>query len=134
MNSVGDGSATNPSVNGCDTGARVGSEPECTLRAAIETANATPDGAITFHIPGDDVPVIAPEAALPAVEKSTSIDGTTQSAGSVRLDGGGALDQAFGLRDGSSSIEGFEIDGFETAVDISGGSKHRRWRATASGS
>src|SRR5262249_10549345 len=59
---------------------------ECTLRAAIEEANAAGGAKITFDIPGggQDLgngrtgPVIKVNSPLPDVEGTTTIDGSTQ--------------------------------------------------------
>lgn len=60
----------------CET-ANVG---ECTLRAAIEEANAyAGSDAIEFEIPGPGVHTIAPNTQLPAITDLVSIDGYTQS-------------------------------------------------------
>jgi CSLREA domain-containing protein len=68
----------------CDTGYTVtrdggGQEAECTLRAAIEQANAT-SGAdtINFAIPGSGVQTIAPQTALPEITGPVSINGYSQ--------------------------------------------------------
>lgn len=61
---------------------------QCTLRAAIEEANRTTvEDRIVFSIPGEGIPTIAPEAALPTVTQPVVIDATTQAAGLVELDG-----------------------------------------------
>ena len=73
----------------CDTGGTVGANPECTLRAAIDQANALAGAdTITFNIPITDpgysaAPVgftIQPGVGspLPAIGEQVSINGTTQ--------------------------------------------------------
>src|SRR5262245_49930075 len=60
----------------------------CSLREALEAANAT-TGAdeIAFNIPTGDVPTIQPTSPLPVITGPVTIDGTTQPAGKVELDG-----------------------------------------------
>lgn len=63
---------------------------QCTLRAAIELANAiggADQQSITFAIPGGAMPTIEPATSLPTVTANAAIDGSTQSAGWVQLDG-----------------------------------------------
>jgi CSLREA domain-containing protein len=58
----------------CDTVA-------CTLREALNAANARPEGSfseITFAIAGDGPHLIAPETALPTLRRSIRIDGYSQ--------------------------------------------------------
>jgi CSLREA domain-containing protein len=58
----------------CDTVA-------CTLREAIDGANARPEGSfseISFAIPGQGPHLIAPESPLPTLRRSIRIDGYTQ--------------------------------------------------------
>jgi CSLREA domain-containing protein len=50
--------------------------PQCTLRAAIEEANATPGAdTISFDIPGSGVQTIKPSSALPRIADPVTIDG-----------------------------------------------------------
>ncbi|HEX8191139.1 MAG TPA: Calx-beta domain-containing protein [Pyrinomonadaceae bacterium] len=79
VNSTGDGADSNTSDGVCNDGAG-----NCTLRAAIEQANATPGAdTIAFQIPGPGVRTIAPTTALPAVNDLTVIDGYTQPGAST---------------------------------------------------
>src|SRR5712692_9164441 len=51
----------------------------CTLRAAIEEANATAaTDTIAFNIPGSGPYTIRPTSALPTITDPVTIDGTTQ--------------------------------------------------------
>ncbi|RME61034.1 MAG: hypothetical protein D6790_08420, partial [Caldilineae bacterium] len=90
---TGDASDQFPGDRACDTGNTITralgtTEPECTLRAAIEEINALKEAfAIHFDIPslfdfGCDaqtgVCTIAPQAALPELETPMTIDGYTQ--------------------------------------------------------
>ena len=55
INSTGDAGDNNPGDGVCDTGGTVGSNPECTLRAAIQEANASAIvDTIEFDIPQTD--------------------------------------------------------------------------------
>ncbi len=53
--------------------------PDCTLRSAIEAANAQAGAdVINFNIAGAGVHTISPASQLPQVDEQTTIDGTTQ--------------------------------------------------------
>ncbi|MFN7965987.1 MAG: CSLREA domain-containing protein [Acidobacteriota bacterium] len=74
---------------------------ECTLRAAIEEANATPGAdTITFSL-GSGTPTIAPTSALPSIIETLSILGNTGGATRVELSGVSAGAGADGLRLGT---------------------------------
>jgi CSLREA domain-containing protein len=107
VNSAADGPDVNPGDGICDDG--TGS---CTLRAAIEEANATP-GSDTISFSG--VTAIAPVVALPAITEAVTIDGS----GGVELDGsfaGGGADGLTVAWPGSSvSIQHMAIHGFDGA-------------------
>src|SRR5262245_41860351 len=61
VNSPGDGKDKDLSDGKCDTGNKVSGVDECTLRAAIETANTTSEiDTINFQIPGSGSHVIRP--------------------------------------------------------------------------
>jgi CSLREA domain-containing protein len=73
VNSTGDGADSNTADNLCNDGAG-----NCSLRAAIQQANATPGtDTINFQI-GTGVQTIVLGAALPDVSDPVNIDGTTQ--------------------------------------------------------
>ncbi len=103
----------------CDTGQTLPSgDPECTLRAAIQQANATPGrDNITFKIPGAaDAPVITPASALPSISEAVSLDATTQpGAGRVELNGIGAGTGTNGLtfNVGDCTVKGLTVKGFD---------------------
>ena len=60
----------------------VGETPTCTLRAAIQQANATPGrDLITFDIPGPPPHTITPQSKLPSLKDPVIIDGSTQPRG-----------------------------------------------------
>lgn len=86
VNSTGDLGDLSSADLACNTGGLVGGAAECTLRAAIEFANANPDStAIKFALPTGDagyaagVWVIQPQSALPNMTSPTAIDATTQA-------------------------------------------------------
>ncbi len=123
VNSTGDDPATDAATKGCDTGGTVGDATECTLRAAVQAAVARGGGDISFDIDGGGVPTITLGSELPELGASISIDGTTQSAGRVHLDGGGVQLGLF-LTKGTSTITGLVIDNVEAAILIGGGKDH----------
>ena len=100
---------------------------QCTLRAAIQLANSLGGSqSITFDIPGGGVPVIAPTSALPELQTSTVVDGTTQPGGWVQLSGASEGGTAPGLTvaAGAAVIRGLVIDGWANygGVFVIGGS------------
>lgn len=134
VNSTGDGADTTP-AGVCNTAPfPVGTEPECTLRAAIMEANANDNGAavvdtINFDIPGSGVKSIRPGTALPQITEPVTIDGYTQPGAMentkavgtnavlrIELDGSSvpASPSTCGLdlRTGSSTIKGLVINRF----------------------
>jgi|GEM_PF-2178275 len=78
VNSTGDGSDIDPGNGFCSTGGDVNGEAECTLRAAIEEANASSErGNILFDIPGDAPYAITVSSPLPAISNPATITGPT---------------------------------------------------------
>ncbi|MBN1438081.1 MAG: right-handed parallel beta-helix repeat-containing protein [Anaerolineales bacterium] len=93
VNSTGDSGDSDPGDEICRIAA---SATECTLRAAIEEANAwAGTNTITFNLPAGSL-TIAPLSALPEIREAVILDGMSQP-GYVRgttlvtLDGGGLL-------------------------------------------
>jgi CSLREA domain-containing protein len=80
VNSTGDNEDINPGDGICDTGGPdVEGKPECTLRAAIQEANALAGkNHIVFDIPDSAPYIISPETALPEITDPLVIDGTTE--------------------------------------------------------
>jgi hypothetical protein len=73
----------------CDTNDSVGDGP-CTLRAAIEQANASVGmDTIEFNL-GAETPTITPSSALPAITEQVTINGNTGGATQIVLDGPGS--------------------------------------------
>ena len=117
VDSTGDQPDASTSDGACLTAANT-----CTLRAAIQQANA--DGAsaadsISFDIPGGGVPTISPAGPLPALAVPISIDGTTQPGTptgqpGVVIDGAAAGATADGLTiaGGASAVTGLIVDNF----------------------
>jgi CSLREA domain-containing protein len=117
VNDVGDDSDQTPGNDVCATAGAV-----CTLRAAIEEANAHAGAdVITFSIAG----VISPTTPTPFITEQVTIDGTTApgfvNAPVVVMYGGGFFANALVFAPGSSSssLVGLKIHGFtSTAVGI----------------
>ncbi len=85
VNSVADtGEAEETQGDGaCDTGATISrdgqDEPECTLRAALQEADANPDAdTINFDVPGSGPAHFTPGLELPELKGPDVIDGETQ--------------------------------------------------------
>lgn len=139
VNSTGDSGDNNPGNGTCATAPfPVGTEPECTLRAAIEESNATtaPD-TIHFNIGGSGVKTISPTSVLPIVAEPVTINGYSEpgatenalAAGDnavlrIRLDGVNALGLSRGLfiTADDSVVRGLSITRFAGAgIDIAVG-------------
>lgn len=119
----------------CDT-TPSGPDETCTLAAAIQIANQTGGGRITFNIPHSSgnvfdgsVPQIRDPAgmAIPALTAPTTIDGSTQP-GAGRVEVSGEVQQAsttHGLvvesGGGGSTIKGLVINGFQEMIDLRAG-------------
>jgi CSLREA domain-containing protein len=129
VNSTGDAADANPGDGICQTRTR----GQCTLRAAIQQANASPAWGrhtITFNIPSPGPHTIAPAfVALPRITQPVVIDGYTQPGASpntnppgtasnavlkIELSGAGAGPFATGLSisAGSSVVRGLAINRF----------------------
>jgi len=117
-----------PDANTGDGICQTSTPGECSLRAALQQANASVGAnTISFNIPGPGPFTIQPATVLPTISEAVTIDGTTQPGFSgtpiIELDGtllGGSLD---GLRvtAGSSTIRGLVINNFPgSAIYISG--------------
>lgn len=127
VNSAGDQSDPTPNDGVCDVDPNLPGD-QCTLRAAIETINAmgaanaanTVARPVAFNISGNGVPIIRPPADLPAISSPVIIDGTTQTAGRVRLAGaGGSNLLGLFIRANGCMIRGIVFDGFTAGLSIS---------------
>ena len=114
VDSTGDGADDDITDGDCDNGSGV-----CTLRAAIEQANADLGGIINFDISGSGPHTIQPATALPTIAKPVFIDGFSQSgasAGTIRieLDGTSAGTSTDGLKIAAagSHLRGLAINRF----------------------
>ena len=89
---------------------------QCSLRAAIQQANANPElDVINFDIPGSGVPSIGPTSTLPVIDQPVIIDATTQPGGArVELEGSALGSGADGLvlSGGDSTVRGMVINRF----------------------
>ncbi len=116
VNSTADTSDANQGDAVCET-----STPgKCTLRAAIEEANANPGtDTVGFNIPGSGPYTISPSYGLDFISDPIIIDGTTQPGFSgtpiIELEGSSAGTGApgFFIFAGSSTIRGLVINRFE---------------------
>ena len=126
VNGTGDQSDLTPNSS-CDALPSPGIQ--CTLRAAIEEANATGgDDDITFNIPGTGVQTLTPATSYPAMTGKTTLNGYTQAGSAantqpspkpldtvlrIEIDGSGiaSFGHIFRFNAGStdSSVRGFVI-------------------------
>ena len=135
VNSTGDAPDVLVGDGICNTGATNSlGATECTLRAAIEEANATPGKAnVTFNMPVTEIGhaggiwTITPTSAHPFVTDEVSLDATTQPgfAGTpiVQLDGSLAVGSSAGivLRTNNSLVRGFIVHSFpDEGLEIDG--------------
>jgi CSLREA domain-containing protein len=138
VNSTGDAGDLFPGNGSCSTG-NVLPGPECTLRAAIEEANANDNNAtvvdaINFNIGGSSVvKTISPMTGLPIVTEPVTIDGYTQPGASentlavgnnavllIRLDGSDAEFGKTGLNitANDSVVRGLSVTGFSSSAGL----------------
>lgn len=81
VNSTDDNADQNTADSVCDTGLLLfpSGERQCTLRAAIEQANATAGADdVRFNISGSGVHTISPSSALPDITDTVTVDGYSQ--------------------------------------------------------
>ena len=125
VDATGDGGDSNPGNGVCDDGSGA-----CTLRAAIEEANAhIGTDTIYFNIPGGGVHTIQPSAALPMITDPVAIDASSQPGASceggtllVELDGLNAdLGDGLYFATGGSSVRGLVINNFAGVGLVVGG-------------
>ncbi len=137
VNSTGDQPDDNPGDKLC---AIAGADNTCTLRAAIQEANAATSAAVVvsigFAIPGNGPHTISPGSPLPALTRSVTIDGYTQPGAraargqgviaseratiKIELEGSSAGETAAGLHvtGGSSTIRGLAINRFRYGIRL----------------
>jgi|GEM_PF-3465256 len=129
VTTTGDQADSSPDDSQCDVSAEAGLQ--CTLRAAIQTANARPGAdEILFEIPGDGPHVITVTSPLPALAGPTVFDGTTQPgyAGSplVVVRGSGVSGDGLVLSRARSAVKGLAVVGFGGAgIRLSGPGESR---------
>ena len=114
VNSAGDGKDDDFGDGACDDGTG-----NCTLRAAIEQANASPGpDVIAFNIPGAGPHTIRPGSALPTITAPVIIDGYTQPGAIPNTNGPGLGSNATLMIELNGTSAGFGADG----LSITGGS------------
>jgi hypothetical protein len=124
VDATGDAGDANLGDDTCDDGSG-----NCTLRAAIQQANATTSGSasddITFDIPGTPPHTITPQTPLPRITDAVLINGSTEPDYSdrpvVEIDGDAAGSDAAGLRVGASAsvISGLSVVNFaDDGIDV----------------
>ena len=124
VDSTGDGADDDTSDGVCDDGSG-----NCTLRAAIQQANAGTGAIIKFSISGSGTQTISPETALPTITDPVFIDGYSQTGASagtvlVELDGTSAGDDVNGLTISGkgSHVRGLAVTNFDgNGIVLQGG-------------
>ncbi len=109
VNSEGDAEDNDLNDGRCYTGGvNLLGDDECTLRAAIQQANASAGrDTIVFDIPVGGIPTISPASALPTISEAVDINGLTQpGAGMIQLSGSNAPSQTFS---GNSATDGLTV-------------------------
>lgn len=115
VNSTGDAGDDDTTDGVCDTGNTimlpVVGTPECTLRAAIQQANADASTRdfIEFEIPGDGPHTIQPASALPQITTDLVIDGYTETGATPNT-----------AEDGSNAVLMIELDGGSAGAGVAG--------------
>ena len=121
VNSTGDGSDASAGNGSCAT-----SGGQCTLRAAIQEANASAGtDSITFAIGSG--PVTLNVSSLPAITQPVTIDGTTQPgfAGAPIVEVHGGSGNGFRISGSNVTIRGFVVNGFaDDGIAITSGSNN----------
>ena len=123
---TGDGADTDTGDGVCDGDAADGTQ--CTLRAAIETANAE-DGedTIGFDVGDGGAQTITVAAELPAVTETVKVDGTTQPGfdGEPLVSVTGGDFSGLALEGDDSIVKGLDIHGFGGAgIDVRAAGVH----------
>ncbi len=123
VNTTGDEEDLNLKDDKCDVDMNQ-SGNQCTLRAAIQTANDLPGpDTINFNIPGGGAHTISPVSQLPSVIGPVSINATTQpgyaNAPLIEL-AGNLTDPGLGFGPGSSnsSVKGMAINRFLVGITL----------------
>lgn len=131
VDSVADDSDFNAGDGLCDTDDGVGDGP-CTLRAAIEEANASAGAdTITFEIDTAGVQTITPATNLPIITEAVSIDGSTEDGSAcgdlwsgaaptwnLVIEGDNTLTRGLKSTVGGNTIRGLSIIGFSDDLII----------------
>ncbi len=122
VDSTGDGGDANTGDGFCNDGTG-----HCTLRAAIQQANATATGTdtIAFNIPGPGVHTITPATSLNNINQPVIIDGYTQPGSSpntlaagdnavllIEINGANVAARGFQLNASGNTIRGLVINRF----------------------
>jgi CSLREA domain-containing protein len=107
VNTTGDGADTNPGDGTCSVLGSI-----CSLRAAIQEANATPGAdVINFNVgtAADGLATISPNSALPLITDRVTIDGYTQPGSSPNT-----------LSQGTNAVLKVELSGANAGTNVSG--------------
>ncbi len=142
VRSTGDKSDRDPGDGVCETRGDTAKSRRCTLRAAIQEANATPaEDRIRFAITTGANPwkTIRPTSALPAITQPLVIDGTTQSGATTNASATGTdarmrivltgrdVSNTAGIQANARvTVRGLVINRFARGIQLSAGSDGSR--------
>ncbi|HMS41445.1 MAG TPA: VCBS repeat-containing protein, partial [Pyrinomonadaceae bacterium] len=113
----------NTSDGVCDVDTETPNDLQCTLRAAIQEANARPGyNQIRFVIPGAGVHTISIGNNLPEINGNADLNATTQEGYTgtpqIKLDGGNKGGTGLKATGNSVTISGFAIVGFSEGINL----------------
>jgi CSLREA domain-containing protein len=137
VDSTGDYGDVTPGDGKCDIGTIMLIGERCTLRAAIQEANATAGAdVINFNIAGTDVHTIAPASELPKITRTVTMNGYSQPGAQsnsktvgtdavlkIELSGAKIFGSGLRIEAANSTVKGLVINQWSTAgiwIDSSG--------------
>ena len=112
VNDAGDGADASSTDGSCKTSSGV-----CTLRAAMQQANATSGAdSIDFDIPGKGVHTISPNSPLPEIDEAVTINGYSQPGSSVNTLTKGTNAKLLIELDGTNSSGGLNVEASDVVI------------------
>lgn len=112
---------SNPGDGVCSAFVATGAPNVCTLRAAMQEANANAGvDRISFNI-GNGTQIISVSTPLPAITEAVNLEATSPASQSIVIDGSritSSFPIGIEVRAGNSSVNGLTITGFFDGVDL----------------